>query len=28
LIENKVWKRVTTQELLDVLESAGLIKQE
>ena len=28
LIENKGWKRVTTQELLDVLESAGLIKQE
>ena len=23
LIENKGWKRVTTQELLDVLESCG-----
>ena len=28
LIENKGWQRVTTGELLGVLESAGLIQQE
>ena len=28
LIENKGWQRVSTTELLDVLEPAGLIQQE